>query len=69
MEDFFNIVVQNGFSVAVAAFLLVKVDARIEELTKAVTQLVMLIDRLERRLCTNEPIHSKENTDDDKKQL
>ena len=36
MEDFMSTVVQNGFSVAVAAFLLVRMEKRLEELSLAI---------------------------------
>ncbi len=39
MEDFRSTVVQNGFSVAVAAFLLVRMERRLEELSLAIRDL------------------------------
>ena len=39
MEDFMSTVVQNGFSVAVAAFLLVRMERRLEELSLAIQDL------------------------------
>ncbi len=39
MEDFMSTVVQNGFSVAVAAFLLVRMERRLEELSLAIRDL------------------------------
>jgi hypothetical protein len=39
MEDFMSTVVQNGFSVAVAAFLLVRMERRLEELSSAIRDL------------------------------
>ena len=39
MEDFMSTVVQNGFSVAVAAFLLVRMERRLEELSEAIRDL------------------------------
>ncbi len=39
MEDFMSTVVQNGFSVAVAAFLLVRMERRLEELSRAIRDL------------------------------
>ena len=39
MEDFMSTVVQNGFAVAVAAFLLVRMERRLEELSLAIRDL------------------------------
>lgn len=39
MEDFMSTVVQNGFSVAVAAFLLIRMERRLEELSLAIREL------------------------------
>ena len=39
MEDFMSTVVQNGFSVAVAAFLLVRMEKRLGELSLAIRDL------------------------------
>lgn len=54
MNEILEMCVQNGFSVAVAAYLLVKVEARIEELTNAVTKLVTVIERMECQKGTDE---------------
>lgn len=43
MEQFVSSAIQSGFAVAVAAFLLVKVDKRLEELTGAISELRMTI--------------------------
>jgi hypothetical protein len=47
MEEFMANVLQNGFSVAVASYLLVRMDHRMEELTRAVIQLGTVIERKE----------------------
>lgn len=47
MEEFLEKMLQNGFSIAVASFLLVRMDRRIEELTKAVLHLVNIIEAKE----------------------
>ena len=39
MEDLISTVVQNGFSVAVAAYLLVRMERRLEELSLAIRDL------------------------------
>ena len=39
MEDFTANMLQNGFSIAVASYLLIRMDRRMEELTRAVVQL------------------------------
>lgn len=39
MEDFMSTVVQSGFSVAVAAYLLVRMERRLEELSSAIRDL------------------------------
>lgn len=39
MEEFMANVLQSGFSVAVASYLLIRMDHRLEELTKAVVRL------------------------------
>ncbi len=44
MEDFMSTVVQNGFSVAVAAFLLVRMERRLEELSSAIRDLKAAIE-------------------------
>lgn len=50
MEEFLEKMLQNGFSIAVASFLLVRMDRRIEELTKAVLHLVNIIEAKEARI-------------------
>jgi len=47
MEDLMASVLQNGFSVAVASYLLIRMDRRMEELTRAVIQLGTVIERKE----------------------
>jgi hypothetical protein len=47
MEEFMASMLQNGFSVAVASYLLVRMDHRMEELTRAVIQLGTVIERKE----------------------
>lgn len=54
MEDFINGAVQNGFAIAAAAYLLTRVDRRLEELAKAVNTLVSAIDGMERALLSRE---------------
>ncbi len=44
MEELTASMIQNGFSVAVAAYLLVRMDRRLEELTKAVVSLGTVIE-------------------------
>ena len=39
MEDFFTSTVQTTFSIAVAAYLLVRMETRMSELTKAINEL------------------------------
>ena len=39
MEEFMSTVVQNGFSIAVAAYLLVRMEGRLDELTTAIRDL------------------------------
>ena len=39
MEDFTANMLQNGFSIAVASYLLIRMDRRMEELTRAVVHL------------------------------
>jgi len=47
MEDLMASILQNGFSVAVASYLLIRMDRRMEELTRAVIQLGTVIERKE----------------------
>lgn len=49
MDEFLEKMLQNGFSIAVASFLLVRMDRRIEELTKAVVHLMGVIEAKEAR--------------------
>lgn len=49
MEDFLEKMLQHSFSIAVASYLLVRMDKRIEELTKAVVHLVGVIEAREVR--------------------
>lgn len=39
MEELVTVVMQNGFSVAVAAYLLVRMESRLEELSRAIRDL------------------------------
>jgi hypothetical protein len=43
MEDFLASAIQSGFAVAVAGYLLVRMESRLEELTKAIRELQMAI--------------------------
>lgn len=43
MEEFLSSAVQSGFAVAVAAYLLVRMEKRLEELTQAISELRMTI--------------------------
>ena len=45
MEELTANMKQNGFSVAVAAYLLVRMDRRLEELTKAVVNLGTVMEK------------------------
>jgi hypothetical protein len=46
MEDFVASAIQSGFAVAVAAYLLVRMESRLEELTKAIRELhVAIVNR------------------------
>lgn len=45
MEDFLAGVVQSTFSIAVAGFLLVRMESRLDGLTDAITRLQMAIER------------------------
>jgi hypothetical protein len=47
MEELMASILQNGFSVAVASYLLIRMDRRLEELTRAVIQLGTVIERKE----------------------
>lgn len=59
MEDFMSAIVQNGFSVAVAAFLLVRMDRRLEELSQAIRDLhSAILNRGWEGLRENEPMVS-----------
>lgn len=49
MEEFLEKMLQHSFSIAVASYLLVRMDKRIEELTKAVVHLVTVIEAREAR--------------------
>lgn len=49
MEDFLEKMLQHSFSVAVASYLLVRMDKRIGELTNAVVHLVSVIEAREAR--------------------
>ncbi|MDI9391726.1 MAG: YvrJ family protein [Thermovirgaceae bacterium] len=46
MEDFVASAIQSGFAVAVAAYLLVRMESRLEELTQAIRELhVAIVNR------------------------
>lgn len=45
MEELTASMIQNGFSVAVASFLLIRMDKRLEELTKAVAHLGTVMEK------------------------
>lgn len=45
MDELTGSMLQNGFSVAVAAYLLIRMEKRLEELTKAVTALGNIMER------------------------
>jgi len=47
MEDFIQILAQGGFAVAVAAYLLVRMESRLEALTRALQDLQVVLARLE----------------------
>lgn len=49
MEELTANMIQNGFSVAVAAYLLVRMDRRLEELTKAVVNLGTVMEKTAQR--------------------
>ena len=48
-EELTASMIQNGFSVAVAAYLLIRMDKRLEELTKAVTDLGAVMEKTSSR--------------------
>lgn len=39
LEELASLIIQNGFSVAVAAYLLVRMESRLEALTRAIQEL------------------------------
>lgn len=43
MEEFVSSAIQSGFAVAVAAYLLVRMEKRLEELTQAISELRIAI--------------------------
>ena len=46
MEDFLASAIQSGFAVAVAGYLLVRMESRLEELTNAIRELqVSIVNR------------------------
>ena len=45
MDELTGSILQNGFSVAVAAYLLIRMDKRLEELTKAVMTLGNIMEK------------------------
>ena len=48
MEEITSSIVQSGFSAAVAAYLLIRMEKRLEELTKAVVTLGSVIEKTPR---------------------
>ncbi|MBQ9881340.1 MAG: YvrJ family protein [Synergistes sp.] len=49
MDELIGSIAQNGFSIAVASFLLIRMDRRLEELTKAVIGLGSVIEKHSRQ--------------------
>ncbi|MEL1134997.1 YvrJ family protein [Desulfitobacterium sp. THU1] len=47
MEDFLNIVGNFGFPIAVSAYLLVRIEGKLNELTSSITELAKAIAILE----------------------
>lgn len=47
MEEILSGIVQTGFSIAVASYLLVRMDRRMEELTRAVIHLGVVLEAKE----------------------
>ena len=47
MEELMSSIVQTGFSIAVASYLLVRMDRRMEELTRAVIHLGVVLEARE----------------------
>ena len=47
-DELMGSIIQNGFSIAVASFLLVRMDRRLEELTKAVISLGAVMEKIAR---------------------
>ncbi|MDO4559488.1 MAG: YvrJ family protein [bacterium] len=45
MDELTGSMLQNGFSIAVASFLLIRMDKRLEELTKAVAGLGSVMEK------------------------
>ncbi|WP_455597350.1 YvrJ family protein [Cloacibacillus porcorum] len=48
MDELMGSIIQNGFSIAVASFLLVRMDRRLEDLTKAVISLGAVMEKIAR---------------------
>ncbi|MDY2985962.1 YvrJ family protein [Synergistes jonesii] len=49
MDELIGSIVQTGFSIAVASFLLIRMEKRLEELTKAVISLGSVIEKLSQK--------------------
>ena len=49
MDELIGRIVQTGFSIAVASFLLIRMEKRLEELTKAVISLGSVIEKLSQK--------------------
>ena len=49
MDELIGSIVQTGFSIAVASFLLIMMENRLEELTKAVISLGSVIEKLSQK--------------------
>lgn len=48
MDELTGSMIQNGFSIVVASFLLIRMDKRLEELTKAVISLGSVMEKAAR---------------------
>lgn len=49
MDELIGSIVQTGFSIAVASFLMIRMEKRLEELTKAVISLGSVIEKLSQK--------------------
>lgn len=50
MQEIIKATIQTGFAVAVAAYLLVRLEARLEELTRAIQELKIAVAKIEGRV-------------------